>query len=137
MDGVSAFNPFNLLRRELVPTTFTGGTPDATPIGNVGVGRASGSEPIFARSIVCLASSLRSPSSLGPIKDVLPLGVFVAFDDYLLGNFHKLITVINALHVPDGFAARLVDHAERHRFLRGDGEAELDGDENERQAEIA
>ena len=33
--------------------------------------------------------------------------------------------------------ARLMDHAERHRFLVGDSGAELDRNEDQRQAEIA
>jgi hypothetical protein len=67
----------------------------------------------------------------------MSLGVFITFDDLLLWYLDKLFSVAHAFDVADGLAARLVDHAERHRFLVGDSGAEFDGDEDERQAEIA
>ena len=51
-------------------------------------------------------------------QDVMPFGVFVALDDFFLGHLDKLITVMHAFDVPDGFAAWLMDHAEGNRFLR-------------------
>jgi hypothetical protein len=63
--------------------------------------------------------------------------MFIAFDDFLLGHFDKLITVMHAFDVTDGLAARLMDHAERYRFLIGDSGGELDGNEDEGQAKIA
>ena len=67
----------------------------------------------------------------------MPLGVFVAFDDFFLGNFCKLISIAHAFDVTNGLAARRVDHAERHRFLVGDSGGELDGNDDQRQTEIA
>jgi hypothetical protein len=49
----------------------------------------------------------------------------------------KLITVMHAFDVTDGLAARLMDHAERYRFLVGDRGGELDGNDDKGQAEIA
>jgi hypothetical protein len=68
---------------------------------------------------------------------MMPLGVFVAFDDFLLGNFPKLLSIAHASDVTNGLAARLVDHVERHRFLVGDSGGELDGNDDQGQAEIA
>ena len=73
----------------------------------------------------------------GVNQDMMPLGVFVAFDDFLLRNLHKLVSLAHAFDVTDRLAARLMDHAERHRFLVGDSGGELDGNEDEGQAEIA
>jgi hypothetical protein len=70
-------------------------------------------------------------------EDMVPLGVLIAFDYFLLEHLDKLITVMHAFDVTDGLAAQLMDHAERYRFLVGDSGGELDGNEDEGQAEIA
>src|SRR5262245_47664709 len=67
----------------------------------------------------------------------MALGVLIALDDFPIGHFHKFITVPNAFDIADRFPTRLMDHAERHRLLGGDGGAQLHGDEDEGQAEIA
>jgi hypothetical protein len=74
---------------------------------------------------------------LGINQDVMPLGVLVAFDDFLLGNFRKLISIAYPFDVANGLPTRFMNHAERHRFLVGDSGGELDGNDHEGQAEIA
>jgi len=68
-------------------------------------------------------------------QDVMPLGVFVALDDFLVGHLDKLISVSDAFHITDWLAARLMDHAECDCLLRR--ALERYGNEDEGQAKIA
>src|SRR5262245_47055960 len=70
-------------------------------------------------------------------QNVMPFGVFIALDDFLVGHFDKVISVPNAFDITDRLPARLMDHAKRYRFLRGDGRTQLDGNEDEGQAKVA
>jgi hypothetical protein len=61
----------------------------------------------------------------------------ISFDDLLLRHLGKFVAIAHTLDVANGLTARLMDHAEGNRFLVRDSGAELDGNEDEGQAEIA
>ena len=42
-------------------------------------------------------------------KDVMPLRVFISFDDFVLGYFLEAVLGFDALCIFDGLATRLVD----------------------------
>ena len=43
----------------------------------------------------------------GVDQNVMPFGVLIALDDFLIGHFDKFISVPNAFDITDGFSARL------------------------------
>jgi hypothetical protein len=61
---------------------------------------------------------------------MMPLGILVAFDDFLLGHLGKRVSVAHALHILDGLAGGLMDLAEADRLLGRNSGDEPDRDQD-------